>query len=127
MRENEVVVVELKAKLEDIIPWGYICEDYLHQFSNGNFEMKNSYRLRKNKKLTFNKIDYYVASHEMANNLLRDFAVNQEIFITTGVLTQNHLPQDVSPPTSKIIPIARFNQTFASKNYLQKLRELSTG
>lgn len=56
-----MVVTELKSNIDDIIPWGYICEDYLHQYTNGNFAMKNSYRLRKNKKLTFNKIDYWVA------------------------------------------------------------------
>lgn len=49
--------------------------------------------------------------------------VNQEIFLTCGVLTQHHLPNETHPPTNKPLPMVRLNQTFARKNYLQRLRE----
>lgn len=89
--------------------------------------MKNSYRLRKSKKLNFVKHDYYVTTSEQTNNVIRDFTVNQEIFVTTGVVTHNYLPAEIFPPTTKSLPIARINQTFAKRNYLQKLRESKSG
>lgn len=68
-----------------------------------------------------------MSSNEQTNNLIRDFAVNQEVFLTTGVLTQNHLPQEIHPPMAKPLAMARINQTFARKNYLQKLKEVASG
>jgi hypothetical protein len=121
-----VVTSELKP-VEDIIPWGYVCEDYLHQYTNGNFVSKNSYRLRKSKKLTFSKVDYWVAAKENSNNLIRDLTVNQDIFLASGVMTASHLPTEIYPPMAKPLTMARINRTFARKNYLQKLKELSSG
>ncbi len=37
MDEYCVLVTELKEKLEDVIPLGYICEDFIHHFNNENF------------------------------------------------------------------------------------------
>ena len=122
IQEEEVVVTELKSKLEEVIPLGYIFEDFMHHYTNSSFEMKNSFRLRNNNKIKVGKLDYMVASNEPSNNLIRDYAVNQEIFMTVPILTQNHLPQDIHPPMSKPLPITRINQTFASRNYLQKLK-----
>lgn len=127
MKPTEVVVTELKAKAEDVIPWGYICEDFIFNFTNGNFEIKSSYRLRKSKRLNIGKIDYWAASNEPTNNLIRDFTVNQDIFLTSGVITHNYLPPEVYPPMAKPLPMARINQTFARKNYLQGLRDNSSG
>jgi hypothetical protein len=122
------VVTQLKTHIEDILPWGYISEDYLDQYINGNFTLKSSYRLRKNKKLTFSsKLDYWVTVNEPSNNLIRDLTVNQEVFIVTGVLTIAHLPAEINPPMSKPLTMARINRTFARNNYLQKLKELTTG
>jgi len=39
--------------------------------------MKNSYRLTKNKKLSFGKLDYWVSATEHPNNQIRDYTVNQ--------------------------------------------------
>lgn len=125
--DSEVVVTELKAKIEDVVPFGYICEDFIYHFNNENFEMKNSYRLRKNKRLSFDKIDYMAICNEMTSNFIRDSTVNQEIFFSVGVLTQNHLPNEIHPPMNKPLAIARINQTFACTYYLQKLKELSSG
>ncbi len=77
IKPTQVLLTELKGKVEDVIPWGYVCEDFIFQFTNGNFEIKSSYRLRKSKRLSFDKVDYYASSHEATNNLIRDFAVNQ--------------------------------------------------
>ena len=77
--------------------------------------------------MKFDKILYQAVSTEISNNLIRDFATNQEIFLVTGVLTENHMPSEIHPPMAKPIAIARINQTFATKTYLQKLRELSSG
>lgn len=113
--------------MEDVIPLGYICEDFINNYTNSNFETKNSYRLRKNKKSTFAKVDYLVVSNEQTNNLIRDFTVNQETFSTTPIITSNHLPGDVYPPISKPLAMARINKTFARNNYLQKLKEKTSG
>ena len=125
--ELQILQTQLKSKLEDVIPLGYICQDFIHHFTNSNFETKNSYRLRKNKKLGFGKIDYLAVSNEQTNNLIRDFTVNQEIFYTTAVITASHLPHEIYPPISKPLPMARINKTFARSNYLQKLKELTSG
>ena len=122
-----MVLTELKKDLDDVIPLGYICEDFIHQFSNCNFEVKHSYKLRKNKKLTFDRVSYMATSNEPTNNLIRDYTVNQDIFLTVAILSQNHMPQDIHPPMTKALPISRVNQTFATKNYLQKLKELTSG
>lgn len=110
-----------------MIPWGYICEDFLFNFTNSNFEVKSSYRLRKSKRLNIGKLDYWAASNESTNNLIRDLAVNQEVFITTGIITHNYLPSEVFPTMSKPLPMARINQTFARKNYLHNLKDNTTG
>jgi hypothetical protein len=89
--------------------------------------VKHSYKLRKSKKVEFEKVQYMTTSNEQSNNLIRDFAVNQEIFVTTAVLSPSHLPDNIHPAMAKPLPIARLNQTFATKNYLQKLKELSSG
>jgi hypothetical protein len=91
--EFEVLQTELKAKLEDVIPYGFVCEDFIYHYTNSNFETKNSYRLRKSKKLNVAKVDYMVNSNEQTNNFIRDFTVNQEIFLTVAIITQTHLPQ----------------------------------
>jgi hypothetical protein len=62
VKPTEVLITELKGKIEDVIPWGYICEDFIYNFTNGNFELKSSYRLRKSKRLNIGKIDYWAAS-----------------------------------------------------------------
>lgn len=72
--------------------------------------------------MSFDKIDYMTLSSELANNSIRDSTVNQDIFLTVGVLTQNHLPNEIHPPTNKPLAIARLNQAYANKNYLQKLK-----
>lgn len=122
-----MVITELKSKTEDVIPWGYICEDFIYNFTNGNFELKSSYRLRKSKRLNIGKIDYWATSNETTNNLIRDFTVNQDIFITTGIITHNYLPSEIYPTMAKPLPMARINQTFARKNYLQNLRDTVSG
>jgi hypothetical protein len=53
--------------------------------------------------------------------------VNQDIFLTAGILTHNYLPNEISPPMSKPLAMARINQTFAHKNYLQGLKDLTSG
>ena len=90
--ENEVIITELKTKVEDVIPLGFICEDFIFQFSNNEFDQKASYRLRKNKKINFDKVQYMATSQEPSNNQIRDYASNQDIFLVTAVMTQNHLP-----------------------------------
>ena len=60
---GEVVVRELKAKREEVLPWGYFCEDYMHQYTNNNFETKNSYRLRKGRRTSFDKVAYWSNAH----------------------------------------------------------------
>jgi hypothetical protein len=127
VKPTEVLVTELKSKVEDVIPWGYICEDFLFNFTNSNFEVKSSYRLRKSKRLNIGKLDYWSSSNESSNNLIRDLAVNQEVFITTGIITHNYLPNEVYPPMAKPLAMARINQTFARKNYLQNLKDNTTG
>lgn len=121
------MLTELKKDLNDVIPLGYICEDFIHQFSNGNFEVKHSYKLKKNRKLNFDRVNYMATSNEPTNNLIRDYTVNQEIFLTVAMLSQNHMPQEIHPPMTKYLPIARINQTFATKNYLQKLKLIASG
>ena len=37
VKPTDVLVTELKSKSEDVIPWGYICEDFISQLTNGNF------------------------------------------------------------------------------------------
>ena len=66
-------------------------------------------------------------SNEPANNLVRDYIVNQEIFLSVGVLSGSHMPDEIHPPMAKPQLISRINQAFAIKNYLQKLKELSSG
>ena len=127
MKPTEVLITELKSKVEDVIPWGYICEDFIYNFTNGNFELKSSYRLRKSKKLNIGKIDYWATSNEVTNNLIRDFTVNQDIFLTAGIITHNYLPAEIHPPMAKPLLIARINQTFARKNYLQNLKDTVSG
>ncbi len=127
VKPTEVLVTELKGKVEDVIPWGYFCEDFLFNFTNSNFELKSSYRLRKSKRLNIGKIDYWAASSEPTNNFIRDLAVNQEVFITTGIITHNYLPSEIYPPMAKPLAMARINQTFARKNYLQNLKDNTTG
>ena len=61
--ENDVVKTELKAKIEDVIPLGYIFEDFINQFSNANFQVKANYKLRKNKNLSFDKVQYMASSN----------------------------------------------------------------
>ena len=90
---------------------------------NSEFVGKNSYRLRKNKRIHLDKADYYVTSSEQTNNFIRDLTVNQEIFLSIPVLTQNYLPSEISPPMGKPLQMSRFNQTFSYKNYLQRLKE----
>ena len=66
-------------------------------------------------------------STESSNNQIRDYCSNQDIFLITGVMSQNHMPDEIHPPMAKPLAIARINQTFATKTYLQKLKELSSG
>ena len=110
-----------------MIPFGYLCEDFIHQLSNNNFETKASYKLKKSKRLNFEKIHYMTTCNEMSNNIIRDYSVNQEIFLNVGLLSANHIPEVIHPNMAKSHPLARINQTFAIQNYLQKLRELSSG
>jgi len=70
-------VTELKSKPEDVIPLGYVCEDFIFKYTNGSFSLKSSYRLRTNKKIKISKIDYWVNSNEQSNNIIRDFLVNE--------------------------------------------------
>ena len=42
-------------------------------------------------------------------------------------MTQNHLPEEIHPPMAKPLAVARINQTFATRAYPQKLKELSSG
>jgi hypothetical protein len=127
VKPTEVVITELKKRPEDVIPWGYICEDFINHFTNGNFELKSTYRLRKSKRLNIEKIDYWAASNEPTSNLIRDFTVNQDIFLTSGIITNNYLPSEISPSMAKPLPMARINQTFARKNYLQSLKDIASG
>ena len=32
-----MVQVELKGRLEDVIPLGYVCEDFIWHYTNGKF------------------------------------------------------------------------------------------
>lgn len=121
------MLTQLKTRLEDVIPFGYLCEDFIHQLSNNNFETKASYKLRRSKRLSFEKIHYMTTCTEMSNNIIRDYSVNQEIFLNVGLLSGNHIPEVIHPNMAKSHPLARINQTFAIQNYLQKLRELSSG
>ena len=66
-------------------------------------------------------------SGERCENQLRDYATNGDIFLVVPILTQSHLPEKVNPDMKKPLPISRINQTFARRNYLQKLKELSSG
>lgn len=79
------------------------------------------------KKLNLGKIDYMAVSSEITCNAIRDCTVNQEIFFTIGLLAHNHLPVEVFPPVVTPFIVARINQTFASRNYVQKLREQASG
>jgi hypothetical protein len=83
--------------------------------------------VRKSKRVVIGKIDYWASCGEAAGNLIRDYTVNQEMFFTVGALTQNYLPNDINPPTAKPYAISRLNQTFARKNYLQGLRDITVG
>jgi hypothetical protein len=127
VKPTDVVVTELKKRAEDVIPWGYICEDFIYHFTNGSFELKSTYRLRKSKRLNIEKIDYWAASGETNSNLIRDFTVNQDIFLTSGIITHNYLPPEILPSMAKPLPMARINQTFARKNYLQSLKDIASG
>lgn len=73
-----MIVIELKSRIEEVIPWGYICEDYLWHLVNNNFVSKNSYRLKKSKRLQIvEKLEYWIGMNEAASNLVRDYTVNQ--------------------------------------------------
>ena len=95
---------------------------------NENFEPKNSYRLQGNKNIKVqDKINYGVNVNQNAANAIRDNIVNQEIFRTCFILSQNHLPDTIEPPTKKNIALYRLNQCFCRPNYYQKLKELTSG
>lgn len=41
-------------------------------------------------------------------------------------MSQNHLPADVVPHMNKPLNLARINQTYSGKNYLQRLKEINS-
>jgi hypothetical protein len=72
--KNEFIVFtrELKEKLSDVVPYGYVCEDFLTQLINSEFETKNSYRLRPSRKINIQKLEYWLTPNEAVSNYIRD-------------------------------------------------------
>lgn len=82
-----MLITCLKETVEDVIPLGFISEDFIFQLCNNEFIVKHSYKLKQNKNMKFDKIQYQAVSTEISNNLIRDYATNQEVFLVTAVLT----------------------------------------
>lgn len=75
---TQLKIKKLKDKPEEVIPIGYIFEEFCLDFVNSNFEAKHSYRLKGNKNVIVNdKIDYWATINENAGNMIRDNIVNQ--------------------------------------------------
>ena len=69
---------ELKEKYEEVIPLGFVNEQFCSEFINQGFEAKNSYRLKENKGIKINeKIDYWISINQTVSNIIRDNVVNQ--------------------------------------------------
>ena len=113
--------------MEAVIPLGYVLEEFSFDYINSNFETKNSYRLKGNKKIeVHDKVDYWISLNSNAGNAIRDFVVNEEIFESCPVLSISHLPESISPPEHKLYQMYRVNQVFVKSNYYQKLKEITT-
>jgi hypothetical protein len=55
-KESLVVNRELKASASSVVPLGYVCEDFLSQLINNDFETKNSYRLKSCRRVAIDKL-----------------------------------------------------------------------
>ncbi len=54
VRPEEVVIKRLKQKPEEVIPLGFVHEQFCFDYISSNFETKNSYRLKGNKNIIVN-------------------------------------------------------------------------
>lgn len=55
-KESVVVGRELKKSASSVVPLGYVCEDFLSQLINNDFETKNSYRLKPSRRVAVDKL-----------------------------------------------------------------------
>lgn len=78
LKPTQIMVKKLKERPEEVIPLGYVFEEFSFNYINGNFEAKNTYRLKGNKAVeVVDKIDYWVTINSNSGNAIRDYVVNQ--------------------------------------------------